>query len=56
MKWFWANYLSNDTNIKEPTVSPLQASVGQLGGMPPAFITVGEDDVLRERWKHMRIS
>ncbi len=25
MKWFWGNYLSNDTNRKEPTVSPLQA-------------------------------
>jgi len=48
MKWFWANYLSNDTNIKEPTVSPLQASVGQLGGLPPALIIVGENDVLRD--------
>jgi acetyl esterase len=48
MKWFWANYLSNDTNIKEPTVSPLQASDGQLGGLPPALIIVGENDVLRD--------
>jgi acetyl esterase len=48
MKWFWANYLSNDTNIQEPTVSPLQASVGQLGGLPPALIIVGENDVLRD--------
>ena len=27
MKWFWNNYTSNQTNLKEPKVSPLQASV-----------------------------
>ncbi len=48
MKWFWSNYLSNNTNIKEPTVSPLQASVEQLNGLPPALIIVGENDVLRD--------
>jgi acetyl esterase len=46
MKWFWDNYLSNDTNRKEPTVSPLQASIEQLRGLPPALIIVGENDVL----------
>ena len=30
MKWFWDNYVSNQTNIKEPTVSPLQASIDHL--------------------------
>lgn len=50
MKWFWANYLANDTNINEPTVSPLQASVGQLDGLPPSLIMVGENDVLRDVW------
>ena len=48
MKWFWDNYLSNDTNRKEPTVSPLQASVEQLKGLPPTLIIVGENDVLRD--------
>ena len=48
MKWFWDNYLSNDTNRKEPTVSPLQASVEQLSGLPPALVIVGENDVLRD--------
>ena len=48
MKWFWDNYLSNDTNRKEPTVSPLQASIEQLSGLPPALIIVGENDVLRD--------
>jgi acetyl esterase len=48
MKWFWDNYVSNDTNRKEPTVSPLQASVEQLSGLPPTLIIVGENDVLRD--------
>jgi acetyl esterase len=48
MKWFWANYLSNDTNMKEPTVSPLQATIEQLIGLPPTLIIVGENDVLRD--------
>ncbi len=48
MKWFWGNYLSNDTDRKEPTVSPLQASLEQLRGLPPALIIVGENDVLRD--------
>jgi acetyl esterase len=48
MKWFWDNYLSNDTNRKEPIVSPLQASVEQLSGLSPALVIVGENDVLRD--------
>jgi len=48
MKWFWNSYLSGDTNRKEPTVSPLQASLDQLSGLPPALIIVGENDVLRD--------
>lgn len=46
MKWFWDNYTSNRTNLKAPTVSPLQASVEQLNGLPPAVIINGENDVL----------
>lgn len=48
MKWFWNNYTSNQTNLKEPTVSPLQASIEQLSGLPPALIINGENDVLRD--------
>ena len=48
MKWFWSNYLSNQTNVKDPTVSPLQASIEQLKGLPPALIINGENDVLRD--------
>ena len=46
MKWFWNNYTSNQTNLKEPKVSPLQASVEELKGLPPALIINGENDVL----------
>ena len=48
MKWFWDNYTSNQTNRKEPTISPLQASIEQLKGLPPALIINGEFDVLRD--------
>jgi acetyl esterase len=48
MKWFWDSYLTNHTNVKDPTVSPLQASVEQLKELPPALIINGENDVLRD--------
>jgi acetyl esterase len=48
MKWFLDSYTSNQTNRKEPTVSPLQASIEQLKGLPPALIINGEFDVLRD--------
>jgi acetyl esterase/lipase len=44
----WDSYLTNHTNAKDPTVSPLQASVEQLKGLPPALIINGENDVLRD--------
>ena len=46
MKWFWSNYISDQTNRNEPKVSPLQASLDQLKGLPPAFVINGENDVL----------
>ena len=46
MKWFWNNYTSTETNRKEPTVSPLQASIEQLSGLPPGLLINGENDVL----------
>ena len=47
MKWFWDNYVSNETNLKEPTVSPLRASIDRLRGLPPTLMD-GEFDVLRD--------
>ena len=49
LKWLWNSYLSNDTNRKEPTVSPLQTSIDQLSKLPPVLIIVGENDVLRDK-------
>jgi acetyl esterase len=48
MKLFWSNYITIQTNVKDPTVSPLQASIEQLKGLPPALIINGENDVLRD--------
>ena len=48
MKWFWNNYLPNPELRKEPTASPLQASIDQLRGLPTALVINGEFDVLRD--------
>ncbi|MGY3611735.1 alpha/beta hydrolase fold domain-containing protein, partial [Bradyrhizobium sp. Lot11] len=48
MKWFWNAYLSDEAKRKEPTASPLQASLEQLNGLPPALIITDENDVLRD--------
>ena len=34
--------------LRIATVSPLQASIEQLSGLPPALIINGENDVLRD--------
>ncbi|AKB18231.1 MULTISPECIES: alpha/beta hydrolase [unclassified Methanosarcina] len=48
MKWFWDNYLPDKEARRQPTASPLQASVDQLRGQPPALIITDENDVLRD--------
>lgn len=48
MKWFWDQYLPDAEKRKEPTASPLQASIEQLNGLPPALVVVDENDVLRD--------
>lgn len=48
MKWFWDNYLPDEEARKKPTASPLQASVDQLRGQPPALVITDENDVLRD--------
>ncbi len=49
MIWFWNNYVDNQTsNIRDPLVSPLQASISQLQGLPPALVITDENDVLRD--------
>jgi acetyl esterase/lipase len=48
MNWFWDQYLPDRKERKQPTASPLQASIDQLKGLPPALIIVDENDVLRD--------
>ena len=48
MKWFWDNYTTNAAERKEIYASPLQATTAQLQGLPPAFVAVAENDVLRD--------
>lgn len=48
MKWFWNNYLPDEKARKQPTASPLQASLDQLRGQPPALVITDENDVLRD--------
>ena len=48
MIWFWDNYLPSKTARKEIYASPLQASLEQLKGLPPALIQTAENDVLRD--------
>jgi acetyl esterase/lipase len=56
MKWFWKNYTSNQTNLKDPKVSPLHASNEQLSGLPPALIINARMMYFVMRAKHMRSS
>jgi acetyl esterase len=48
MKWFWDAYLPDAAARKQPTASPLQASLDQLKGLPPALVITDENDVLRD--------
>ncbi|WP_418502066.1 alpha/beta hydrolase [Flagellimonas sp.] len=48
MKWFWDNYLPEVEKRKEIYASPLQASLEQLKGLPPALVQTAENDVLRD--------
>jgi acetyl esterase len=48
MKWFWDQYAPDSAGRSEPTAAPLQASVDQLQGLPPALVIVDECDVLRD--------
>jgi acetyl esterase len=48
MKWFLDNYIPSRAQRREIYASPLQASIEQLKGMPPAHIQVAGNDVLRD--------
>ncbi|MFJ5036275.1 alpha/beta hydrolase fold domain-containing protein [Streptomyces parvulus] len=49
MEWFWNAYIPDEgPQRKEITASPLRASIEELRGLPPAFIIVDQNDVLRD--------
>jgi acetyl esterase/lipase len=48
MAWFWDAYAPEKSKRLEITVSPLRASLDDLAGLPPAFVIVDENDVLRD--------
>jgi acetyl esterase len=48
MRWFWDQYLPDHNQRKDPTASPLLASLEQLAGLPNALIITAENDVLRD--------
>ena len=48
MKWMWDQYTTNQEARKEKYASPLRTPVEELKGLPPAFIGVAENDILRD--------
>jgi acetyl esterase/lipase len=48
MAWFWDAYTTDPAQRAEITASPLRATLDDLAGLPPAFVIVDENDVLRD--------
>jgi acetyl esterase/lipase len=48
MAWFWDAYAPDPVQRIEVTASPLRATLDDLRGLPPAFVIVDENDVLRD--------
>ncbi|MFD1547517.1 alpha/beta hydrolase [Nonomuraea guangzhouensis] len=48
MAWFWDAYTTDPAQRAEITASPLRAGLEDLAGLPPAFVIVDENDVLRD--------
>ncbi|MEV4060105.1 alpha/beta hydrolase [Nonomuraea dietziae] len=48
MAWFWDAYTTDPAQRAEITASPLRATAEELKGLPPAFLIVDENDVLRD--------
>lgn len=48
MEWFWDAYCPDPVQRTEITASPLRATLDDLRGLPPAFLIVDENDVLRD--------
>lgn len=48
MQWMYDMYIKDPAKRSDIYASPLQASVEQLRGLPPALIQVAENDILRD--------
>lgn len=48
MKWMYDMYIPEPEKRKDIHASPLQATIEQLKGLPPALIQVAESDILRD--------
>src|SRR5215471_9656263 len=48
MEWFWDQYLPDVSKRSDPHVSPFNASLEQLKGLPQTLLLVDENDVLRD--------
>lgn len=48
MKRFWNNYAPDNSTRKDPSVSPLQASIDQLKGTATSTVITEGFDVLRD--------
>jgi acetyl esterase len=48
MAWFWDAYLPEADQRSDITASPPRATLGQLAGLPEAFLIVDQNDVLRD--------
>lgn len=48
MEWMWDNYAPNKADRKNKYASPLEASLDELKGLPPALVQVAENDILHD--------
>ncbi|WP_429047045.1 alpha/beta hydrolase [Chitinophaga sp. W3I9] len=48
MKWMYNQYTTDPAEREQVYASPLNATIDQLKGLPPALIQVAEADVLRD--------
>ena len=49
LAWFWNSYPAAGESRAQILVSPLQATLADLEGLPPALVIVDENDVLRDQ-------
>jgi acetyl esterase len=48
MKWMYDMYIPDPEKRKDIHASPLQATIEQLKGLPPALVITAESDILRD--------